>query len=71
MYYLLYRRTNRLKQPDFLWFKTFCEKPTNLNESSAMFCLKIIESDNRYMGTLLMKEAWPEINVFDYGNLTY
>lgn len=72
MYYLLYRRTNRRRKEDFLWWQSFREKPTDLyEEDDDMFCLKIIESTSRDMGSCIMEETWPEINVLDIGNLTY
>lgn len=70
-YYLLYRRTDRRRKADFLWWKRFDEKPTGLEEDAEMFCLKIIESNSTDMGSLIMRETWPEINVLDIGNLTY
>lgn len=69
-YYLLYRRINRKDQRDFLWFRRYNEKPTTFEDDEVMFGIKIIESEYD-MGVQIMKETWPEINVFDYGNLTY
>lgn len=60
-----------MNKADFLWWRRFDEKPTDLEKDDTMFCLKIVESNYLDMCDSTMTAIWPEINVLDYGNLTY